>query len=119
MTFAHKEPKGRRERIIDKVLDNIEVDDETGCWNWLGGDSGSGRGGGYGRMYLDGQTVAVHIVAFVHYHGYIPSKKQIDHICENRKCCNPAHLDLVSHIENQRRKKFRDLRDDMERKKDD
>ena len=29
-------------------------------------------------MSLDGQTVAVHLVVFTHYYGYIPGKKQID-----------------------------------------
>lgn len=55
-------------------------------------------------MSLDGQTVAVHLVVFTHYHGYIPSKKQVDHVCKQRRCCNPEHLELVTHRQNQRRK---------------
>lgn len=53
-------------------------------------------------MSLDGQTVAVHLVVFTHYYGYIPGKKQIDHKCNQRLCCNPAHLQLTSHLKNQR-----------------
>ncbi len=100
----------RRERILEKILSNVTVDEVSGCWIWQGGTSGAGRGGGYGRMCLDGQTVAVHIVMFTHAHGYKPSKKQVDHLCENRLCCNPDHLELVTHLENQRRKKTRQLR---------
>ena len=58
-------------------------------------------------MGLDGQTVAVHLVIFTHFYGYIPGKKQIDHLCCQRLCCNPAHLELVSHLRNQRRRASR------------
>lgn len=74
------------------------------CHLWTGPHSGNGRGGGYGRMSLNGQTVAVHLVVYSHYFGYIPSKKQIDHLCNQRACCNPLHLELVSHRKNQRRR---------------
>lgn len=97
----------RRERIRAKVMANVEIDPETGCWNWTGPDSGDGRGGGYPRMCLDGQTVAVHRVMFTNEHGFIPGKKQIDHKCRNRLCVNPHpdHLEMVTHRENQKRKK--------------
>ena len=55
-------------------------------------------------MSLSGQTVAVHIVMFTNEHGYVPGRKQVDHNCRNRRCVNPAHLELVTHKENQRRR---------------
>ena len=55
-------------------------------------------------MNLDGQTVAVHKVAFTNVYGFIPGKKQIDHKCRVRNCVNPDHLELVTHKENQRRR---------------
>lgn len=97
----------RRALILEKVSNNIQKDEETGCWNWLGPDSGCGRGGGYPRMWLDGQTVAVHKVMFTHAYGLIPGKLQIDHTCGNRCCVNPDHLELVTHKENQRRRAVR------------
>ncbi|MCG7629009.1 HNH endonuclease [Epibacterium sp. MM17-32] len=92
----------RRASIMDKVMARVEIDEETGCWEWTGPTSGDGRGGGYPRMSLDGQTVAVHRVVYTNVHGYIPSKKQIDHGCNNRRCVNPAHLEMMSHLKNQR-----------------
>ena len=74
------------------------------CHIWQGSDSGTGRGGGYPRMSLDGQTVAVHIVSFVNKNGFVPGKKQIDHLCNNRRCVNPDHLEMVTHKTNQKRK---------------
>ena len=102
----------RRNEIIERLQRRCEIVD-TGfmlnghpspCHLWSGPTSGIGRGGGYGRMSLNGQTVATHIVAYTHYYGYVPNKKQIDHLCNQRRCCNPAHLELVSHLTNQRRR---------------
>lgn len=105
----------RRQVIIQKIKDRCDIVDlgfiingkPSPCHLWTGPHSGNGRGGGYGRMCLDGQTVATHLVAFTHYYGYIPSKKQVDHLCNNRLCCNPQHLELVTHLTNQRRRASR------------
>ena len=94
----------RREDVIAKVIERVRIPSDSDCWIWQGPCSGSGRGGGYGRMHLNGQTVSVHRVVYTHYYGYIPGKKQIDHICGNRKCCNPRHLEMVTHKQNQKRK---------------
>ena len=97
----------RRNRIRQKIRENVQIEDrghDTPCHIWKGSDSGTGRGGGYPRMSLDGQTVAVHIVSFVNEHGYVPGKKQVDHLCNNRCCVNPEHLDMVTHRTNQRRR---------------
>ncbi len=80
------------------------------CWIWTGRTSGENkgnratRGGGYPRMDLNGHTVAVHIVMYTHYFGYVPGKMTIDHECRSRLCVNPNHLSMVSHKENQRRR---------------
>jgi hypothetical protein len=96
--------------VIGKIMSRVEINEETGCWEWQGPTSGDGRGGGYGRMYLDGQTVAVHLVSYVHFYGFIPGKLQVDHVCCNRCCCNPLHLELVNQSENIRRQTHRKLR---------
>lgn len=102
----------RRQEILARITINCEVV-HTGfkidgvpspCHLWMGSTSGNGRGGGYGRVSVNGHTSAVHIVVFTHYYGYVPGNRQIDHLCSQRACCNPVHLDLVTHIENQKRK---------------
>jgi len=105
----------RRDQVIKRIYERVVIQDlgcvidhqPSPCHIWTGPDSGTGRGGGYGRMSLNSQTVAVHLVVFTHYYGYIPGKKQVDHWCNNRLCCNPAHLELVSHIKNQKRRALR------------
>ena len=102
----------RKQTILDRIKERTVVEDRgfilddkpSPCHIWTGPDSGNGKGGGYGRMSLDGQTVAVHLVVYTHYYGYIPSKKQVDHLCNQRACCNPEHLELVTHLQNQGRR---------------
>lgn len=89
----------RRQTIRDKIMSRVRIDAETGCWIWTGPTSGtSGRGHGYPRMSLGGQTVAVHITMWTNEHGYIPGKKELDHKCRNRLCVNPHpdHLEMVT-----------------------
>ena len=98
---------GRRERILSKVMARVVEAPgalSTPCLVWTGPDSGGGRGGGYPRMTLDGQTVAVHIVMWTNAHGFVPGRKQLDHLCRNRRCVNPEHLELVTHKQNQKRR---------------
>lgn len=105
----------RRKDIISRIHERVAVvdtgyvadDQPSPCHLWQGPNSGTGRGGGYGRMSLNGQTVAVHLVVYTHFYGYIPGNKQIDHLCNQRMCCNPAHLEMVSHLKNQKRRATR------------
>ncbi len=104
----------RREAILEKVLQRIRLEPSilpTPCWLWTGPTSGAGykgqkkgRGHSYPRMSLDGQTVAVHLVIWTHYNGFIPGRKQLDHLCRQRCCVNPEHLELVTHRVNQLRR---------------
>lgn len=104
---------GRRGAIVRKIMARCEwVDrgsDYGPCLEWQGPDSGKpgrgrdkGRGHSYARMCLDGVTSAVHRVLWVTLNGFLPSKKQLDHLCENRRCV--LHCEPVTHKENQRRK---------------
>lgn len=102
----------RRDDILKKLSDRTEIKDigyeidgeASPCFIWTGPTSGTGRGGGYGRVSLNGATVATHIVSFTNFFGLIPGKKQIDHLCRNRLCWNPQHLEMVTHLQNQRRR---------------
>jgi len=97
----------RRDRIREKVMARVAVDKGSGCWLWTGPTSGeNGRGAGYPRMSLDGQTVAVHIVMWTNEHGFVPGKKQLDHVCRNRLCVRPdvEHLEMVTAKRNAKRR---------------
>jgi hypothetical protein len=98
----------RRDRIRAKIMARVEIDPITGCYNWTGPTSGTeGRGADYPRMSLDGQTVAVHKAMWTNEHGFIPGKKELDHVCRNRRCVRPdddKHVQMVTRKRNAMRR---------------
>ena len=87
------------ERLWERVDKNSDV---SGCWLW----TGSYNSHGYGQMMigsrLDGsrKLAVTHRLAYQAIKGDIPSHLEIDHLCRNRKCCNPEHLEAVPHSVN-------------------
>ena len=57
------------------------------CWEWTGLTNG-----GYGRISFGNRRVYAHVLAYQFVNGDIPDGMQINHTCDNRKCCNPEHL---------------------------
>lgn len=92
---------------IVRFLLKVQVNPITGCWLWQGSKSGNGRGGGYGRFTVSGQTVAAHRWSYATFTGRIIKGRHIDHLCANRACVNPDHLEQVSCKVNQQRRSRR------------
>jgi hypothetical protein len=74
---------------------------DDGCWEWVGAHDHSG----YAQVSAKGgrTTVKVHRLMYELLVGPIPEGMQIDHLCRNRGCVRPDHLEPVSHAENVRR----------------
>ncbi len=77
---------------------NVEMPTEDGCWVWLGH-----RITGYGGFWAGGKNVMAHRYAYGLFGGVIPRGLEIDHLCRDRSCVNPKHMEPVTHIENCRR----------------
>ncbi len=69
---------------------------DSGCWLWTGA-----LNGGYGRIHHSpGRVLYTHRAAYELLVGPVPEGMDLDHLCRNRACCNPDHLEPVTRREN-------------------
>lgn len=80
--------------LLERFLDKIIWTDS--CWEW----KGAKRGYGYPVIKIDNRSVAAHRVSYEMFVGSIPIDYEIDHLCNNRICVNPNHLEPVTHLVN-------------------
>lgn len=77
--------------IENRFHDKYRVDEDTGCWVWIAYRDRSG----YGKVNYRRKMTQAYRVAYILLIGPIPSGKQLDHLCRNRACVNPDHLEVV------------------------
>lgn len=70
------------------------------CWLWLGSQGGGHPGDHYGMFRQGNQRLSTHRVAWELLMGPIEPEYTIDHICENKLCCNPRHMQQATLAEN-------------------
>lgn len=89
-----------REVVCQNFWKNILLDPSTGCWEWQGVRS-SGYGIHYGRAYIGKPQVSAHRFSWLYFFGEWPQKGlHLDHLCRNKCCVNPEHLEPVTPYEN-------------------
>lgn len=79
--------------VLERLM-GLVIKTGTGCWEWQGY-----RIRGYGTFHYGGPKMA-HRVAYELLVGPIPEGLQLDHLCRNPPCVNPAHLEPVTPREN-------------------
>jgi len=71
------------------------------CWEWVGVRMGSRAG--YGQFSVNGKLWRAHRWAYQRFVAPIPDGMALDHLCRNKCCVNPDHLEPVTPSENTRR----------------
>ena len=88
-------------RLTARYFSNVVVAD-NGCWKWVG----TSNTHGYGHFHANGRSRLAHRVGYELMVGPIPKGLELDHLCRNRCCVNPEHLEPVTGKENLRRSKL-------------
>lgn len=83
--------------MMERFWSKVEKTNE--CWEWKAGLNRYG----YGQFNHKGRPHGAHRISWMLTQGEIPKGLVIDHLCRNRKCVNPSHMELVTLGENVRR----------------
>lgn len=91
-----------RASLADRFRAKVRINEATGCWDWTGAVSSAAYGTlrGEGRPW---RMLKAHRVSYEMHRGPIAEGMVIDHVCRNKLCVNPAHLEPVTGKENSSR----------------
>lgn len=91
----------KHNRGVAKGKPFFVIDHQSGCWNWTGKPGTDG----YGDVKFAERMFKSHILYYILAKGDVPVGCELDHLCSNRRCVNPDHMEPVTHLENVRRGK--------------
>lgn len=98
--YRHGDPLYVRPTYEERFWGKVAIMDDHSCWEWR---AYKHKKDGYGRFGTGKGERLAHRIAYRLLVGDIPDDMELDHICRNRGCVNPNHLEPVPHAENMQR----------------
>jgi hypothetical protein len=90
-----------RKTLFARFWEKVEYDPNTQCWNWTAAKTKSG----YADFSVQGRSVRAARWLYGQMVAPVPADLTVDHLCSNRACVNPGHLEVVTRGENTMRAK--------------
>lgn len=89
--------------LLERIEAKYQIVEETSCWVW----TASTDAAGYARIAIGNYKYRrAHRALYELLYGQVPEGLVLDHLCKNRSCVNPSHLEPVTQKENVRRGKL-------------
>ncbi len=79
--------------LDERFWSKVNKDAPDGHWLWTGATN---RENGYPLFRVGDKLKRAHILAYEDVNGPVPANMDLDHLCRNRMCVNPAHLQAVT-----------------------
>lgn len=86
----------KKRPVAERFWAKVKIGDADACWEW----KASAIKQGYGQFHINGFPRGSHRVAWTLTHGAPEKGQYVLHKCDNKKCCNPAHLYLGTQKDN-------------------
>lgn len=107
LKYGDPAPKDSLQEFVARFWSKVEKTDD--CWNWTGHIGRKGYG--FVSHNPEQYSAQAHRTSWIILRGEIPGDLQLDHLCLNKRCVNPDHLEPVTNeVNGQRAKAIRDLR---------
>lgn len=85
--------------LIERLMDRVHPEPNSGCWLWTGGVNGNG----YGLSFLPGgKMVTAHRAMLIAHGATLTSEDVVMHRCDMPGCVNPEHLQIGTQADNMR-----------------
>ena len=95
--------------LMQRICQNIRICSD-GCWYWMGSLDHYGYGTLGASISKGKKTLKAHRLSYEMFVGSIPQGLHLDHLCSNKRCVNPEHLEPVTHSGNMQRMAMRRTR---------
>lgn len=86
---------GRSRPLVERLAEKVAFAGPADCWMWQ-----ASTRDGYGQIRVGRSVRSAHLVMYEIIVGPVPAGLELDHLCWERRCVNPAHLEPVPHREN-------------------